>query len=120
MRVILLDDDPTFVDLAGRFLERRGVDVQTVDDWRQLPDQIEAFEPDVVAIDVNLPGTSGPSVAQLVRAVCDCPILFLSAAGAAELHQICLDVSGSDYLCKTDLRDGLMVKLEALAARCPR
>ena len=78
-KVLLVDDEPSLVDVLQHYLLDEGFLVERADDG---PSAVEAFikhEPDIVVLDLNLPGFPGTDVLRQIRAVRDVPVIILTA-----------------------------------------
>ncbi len=66
-RVLLVEDDPANVTLFTTILESEGYAVETVTDGTQAQQRVEAFRPDLILMDINLPGTDGTELLRRLR-----------------------------------------------------
>ncbi len=82
--MLVVDDERHIVDFVSMGLEGRGMDVEGVLDGSSALAAVEEFRPDVVVLDLMLPGLSGIEVCKRVRARSSVPILILSARDEVE------------------------------------
>src|SRR5689334_12677233 len=82
--VLVVDDDPTVVDSIGLYLKHEGAEVVTAADGLKALDLAEKFRPDLVVLDVMLPGINGWEVCRKLRAGSQVPIIMLTARSAEE------------------------------------
>lgn len=66
-RVLLVEDDPANVTLFSAILEREGYAVEAVTNGNQAEQHVEAFRPDLILMDINLPGTDGAELLRRLR-----------------------------------------------------
>jgi len=103
-RVILVDDDRHVVDVVSQMLAQRRYSVITVSDGRRALSRIVEELPDLVLLDIVLPGLDGTSIAQQLRdnpATEDIPIVFLTGlVEAEETHRDANRIGGHYFLAK--------------------
>jgi two-component system, OmpR family, response regulator MprA len=116
-RVLVVDDERHIVDFVAMGLEGRGIDVEGVLDGRDALLAVERFRPDVVVLDLMLPGLSGLEVCKRVRAKSDVPILILSARDEVEDRVHGLNAGADDYLIKPFAFEELAARVVALLRR---
>ena len=112
-----MDDERHIVDFVAMGLEGRGIDVEGVLDGRDALLAVERFRPDVVVLDLMLPGLSGLEVCKRVRAKSDVPILILSARDEVEDRVHGLNAGADDYLIKPFAFEELAARVVALLRR---
>jgi len=100
LRILVVDDDPDMVELLTRALERAGYRVDTAHDGEQALDLVEANAPDLVVLDLMLPGMDGFEVCRRIRLERQMPIIVLTARDEEEdvMHGYRLGVD--DYVTK--------------------
>jgi two-component system response regulator TctD len=118
MKLLLVEDNLTMQTTLQRSLSRRGMDVATCGDGRQALDKWSAFQPDVVVLDLTLPGIDGLQVLQRARSSgWTTPVLILTARGTVGDRIIGLNTGADDYLPKPFDLDELEARVRALARR---
>jgi two-component system, OmpR family, response regulator TctD len=118
MKVLLVEDDATMRTTLQRSFERRGMVVTTCDDGRRALDRWRAAVPDVVLLDLSLPGLDGLQVlAHARREGLDTPVLILTARGTVGDRVLGLNTGADDYLPKPFDLDELEARIRALARR---
>jgi DNA-binding response OmpR family regulator len=116
-RVLVVDDEPPIRAIVRGFLEREGMTVAEAGDGPAAVEQARAFGPDVVVLDIMLPGFDGLEVLLRVRAFADPLVIFLTAR-TEELDRIVgLRVGGDDYLGKPFSPGELVARVQALLRR---
>jgi DNA-binding response OmpR family regulator len=118
-RVLVVEDDRPIAEVLQRSLRMEGYDVRTSGDGREALDAAHAFLPDLVVLDLGLPGLDGIEVARRLRAHDDTPILMLTARDALDARVEGLDSGADDYLVKPFERQELLARMRALLRRRP-
>ncbi|MEU6539465.1 response regulator transcription factor [Streptomyces sp. NPDC047000] len=118
--VLVVDDDPAIRRSLERGLRLSGFAVRTAADGTEALAVIAATEPDVVVLDVSMPGLSGTEVCARLRAEGrDLPVLMLSALDETADRIAGLQAGGDDYLVKPFALQELVLRLRALLRRRP-
>ncbi len=100
-RIFLVDDDELILAMLSRTLEKDGYDVVTDSGEKNFIDKITARHPDVVLLDINLPGQSGMDTLQaLKREAADIEVIMLTADDTAETAVRAMKIGAWDYLTK--------------------
>jgi DNA-binding response OmpR family regulator len=118
-RVLVVEDDDDIAQVLQRLLRTEGYEVRTADDGNEALDEAKQFLPDLVILDLGLPGRDGIDVARELRDRDDTPILMLTARDAVESRVAGLDSGADDYLVKPFERQELLARLRALLRRRP-
>jgi two-component system, OmpR family, response regulator MprA len=116
-RVLVVDDERHIVDFVVMGLEGRGMEVKGALDGPAALKDLEGFRPDVVVLDLMLPGLSGLEVCRRTRAKSDVPILILSARDEVEDRVDGLNLGADDYLVKPFAFEELAARVIALLRR---
>jgi two-component system response regulator MprA len=116
-RVLVIDDEPHIVDFITLGLQRTGYEVRGAYDGPQGLRLAGDWHPDVVILDVMLPGLDGLEVCRLLRARDSVPVLLLTARDAVDDRVRGLDSGADDYLCKPFSFSELAARLRALLRR---
>ena len=118
MKLLLVEDDPSMQATLSRTLNRRGMDVTACGDGKSALEHWQAVEPDVVVLDLTLPGMDGLLVLeQARRAGLRTPVLILTARGTVGDRVIGLNTGADDYLAKPFDLDELEARINALYRR---
>jgi DNA-binding response OmpR family regulator len=99
-RVLLVEDDETVSDVVRRYLERDGMAVDVLADGAQALASAAAHPPDIVVLDLMLPGLSGLEVCRRLRSVSAVPIVMLTALGEEADRVLGLETGADDYVTK--------------------
>jgi two-component system, OmpR family, response regulator TctD len=120
MKVLLVEDDPSMQTALRRTLQNRGMEVELCGDGREALARWKASPPDVVMLDLTLPGMDGLLVLeQARRSGLATPVLILTARGTVGDRIIGLNTGADDYLAKPFDLDELEARLRALHRRGP-
>jgi two-component system, OmpR family, response regulator TctD len=118
MKVLLVEDDTTMRSTLQRALSRRGMRVDGCEDGASALRAWRAAPPDVVVLDLTLPGVDGLEVLeQARRSGLHTPVLILTARGTVGDRIVGLNSGADDYLPKPFDLDELVARLQALARR---
>lgn len=118
MKVLLVEDDASMRNTLERTLGRRGFEVAPCADGRQALALWQSQQPDVVMLDLSLPGLDGLEVLQQARtAGLATPVLILTARGTVGDRILGLNTGADDYLPKPFDLDELEARLRALVRR---
>jgi len=116
-RILVVDDEPPIVALVAGYLAREGWDVASVGDGVAALDAVRATDPDVVILDVMLPGIDGVEVCRRLRAFSNAYVLMLTARGEEIDRIMGLTVGADDYLVKPFSPRELVARIKALLRR---
>ncbi|HXV53968.1 MAG TPA: response regulator transcription factor [Solirubrobacterales bacterium] len=118
-RVLVVEDDESIADVLRRTLRQEGHEVRSSIDGIEALRAAEEFVPDLVILDLGLPGLDGVEVCRRLRAESDVPILILTARGELDDRVEGLDSGADDYLAKPFERQELLARMRALMRRRP-
>lgn len=119
-RVLIVDDDPQIVRLVRSYLEREGFQVEAADDGNQALDYIRGHRPDLVVLDLMLPGRDGLSITQQMRAtpaLANIPILMLTARVEDIDRILGLEMGADDYVTKPFNPREVVARVKAILRR---
>lgn len=114
---MLIEDDERLARLTSRFLELHGVSVIWVADGAEGLSETTRVRPDVVLLDLQLPGLDGLSVCKALRARSDVPIIMITARDAEADRVLGLDLGADDYLTKPFSSHELLARIRAHVRR---
>jgi DNA-binding response OmpR family regulator len=120
-RVLVVEDDTTVSEVISAYLERDGYDCQVVEDGSTAEQLWAQWRPDLVVLDVMLPGLSGLEVLRRRRTDGDeTPVVMLSARGEEEDRVVGLEFGADDYLVKPFSPRELVLRIHGLLRRDQR
>jgi DNA-binding response OmpR family regulator len=115
--ILVVEDEPSIAEVVGLYLGRAGYDVRTVGDGLAALDEVERHEPDLIILDLMLPGLDGYEVTRRVRARGDTPIIMLTAR-KSEVDRIAgLEMGADDYVVKPFSAQELVSRVRAVLRR---
>ena len=118
-RVLVVEDDAEIAQALQRSLRMEGYEVRIAGDGDAALRESEAFNPDLVVLDLGLPKVHGLAVARLLRVGGAVPILFRPGRDAVDARVEGRDAGADDYLVKPFERQELLARLRALLRRRP-
>lgn len=116
-RILVAEDDPKQANLIRVYLERDGHSVLVVGDGRRALEHSRARRPDLLVLDVMLPGVDGFDVCRILRAESDVPILLVTARSTEDDKLLGLDIGADDYVTKPFSPRELAARVRALLRR---
>src|SRR6266513_5525067 len=118
--VLVVDDESDIRGLVRELLQRSGHDVIEAPDGNEGLKRFYADQPDLVILDVQMPGLDGWGVLERIRELSDVPVLMLTAR-AEELDKVRgLRAGADDYVTKPFGRQELLARVDAALRRTPR
>jgi DNA-binding response OmpR family regulator len=99
-KVLLVEDDITLADWVAEYLSEQGFNVRHVDRGDLVMDALKEFQPEIVLLDVMLPGLNGIEVCRLIRQDSLVPIIMLTARADEFDEVIGLEAGANDYVIK--------------------
>ncbi|NVK36588.1 MAG: response regulator [Gammaproteobacteria bacterium] len=116
-KILIVEDDERLAGLTQEYLESNGMDVSVEGDGSRAVDRIKNEQPDLVILDLMLPGEDGLSICRLVRPYYKGPIIMLTARDD-DLDQVLgLEMGADDYLAKPARPRVLLARIRALLRR---
>jgi len=117
VRVVVVDDEADLREMIAAYLGKHGFVVTGVGDARELYALLNDTLPDLLILDVNLPGDDGFAIARRLRAHSDVPIIMLTGAGDTVDRVVGLELGADDYVTKPfDLRE-LRARIQSVLRR---
>lgn len=119
MKILIADDDPQMVRALRITLAARGYEVVTASDGKAALDAAIKTHPDVVVIDLGMPGLTGIEVIEALRGWTQVPVLVVSGRSESWDKVAALDAGADDYVTKPFSADELLARIRALSRRLP-
>ena len=116
-RVLVVDDDPQALDSVRRILEDAGYEALATGAPEEVADLLERAAPDLVLLDLMLPGTDGIELMRSLPALGDRPVIFLSVYGRDETIAKALEMGAADYVVKPFSPTELVARIQAALRR---
>ncbi|HJZ46369.1 MAG TPA: response regulator transcription factor [Roseiflexaceae bacterium] len=115
--ILIVDDEPTIVEVVGLYLQREGFRVVTAADGAAALSMVEQQRPDLVVLDLMLPGLGGLEVTRRLRASGALPIIVLTARGEEADRVVGLELGADDYVTKPFSARELVARVKAVLRR---
>jgi DNA-binding response OmpR family regulator len=119
-RILVVDDDPTVSDVVRRYLERAGFAVDKAGDGPTALAIAAERSPDLVVLDLMLPGMSGLEVCQRLRRDSDVPVVMLTALGEESDRVVGFETGADDYVTKPFSPRELALRVQSVLRRTGR
>ena len=116
-RVLVVEDDPTVAEVVARYLEREGFVVESVGDGKQALARADERLPDLVVLDIMLPGLDGLEECRRLRSRAPIPVVMLTARGSEEDRVLGLELGADDYVSKPFSPRELTARVKAVLRR---
>src|SRR6266699_165025 len=116
-KVLVVDDEKHIVELARLYLAREGYEVEGVGDGAQAVARFTQVKPDLVILDIMLPGIDGLTICKEIRKLSQVPIIMLTARDEVTDKVVGLEVGADDYLTKPFHPQELVARAKALLRR---
>ncbi|MYI99805.1 MAG: response regulator [Gemmatimonadetes bacterium] len=116
-RILVVDDDPQTLRYVREALTAAGYSALVTSNHEELPGIIQAERPELVLLDLLLPGTDGIELMERLPELADLPVIFISAYGRDETIARALDTGAADYLVKPFSTTELVARIRAALHR---
>ena len=107
-KILIVDDDDNICELLRLYMEKEDFEVALATDGEAALKAFEAFEPDLMLLDIMLPRLDGWQVVREIRKRSQCPVIMLTAKGEVFDRVLGLDLGADDYLTKPFGTDELL------------
>jgi two-component system KDP operon response regulator KdpE len=115
--ILVVDDEPQILRVMRVSLPARGYQIVTAADGEQALDEIHKEMPDLIILDLAMPGMGGLEACRRIREFASVPIIVLSAKGAESDKIAALDMGADDYVTKPFSLDELLARVRAVMRR---
>lgn len=116
-RVLVVDDDAGIRDLLKEYLAKQGLEVASARDGREMDQVMADFIPDILVMDLMMPGEDGLALTRRVKSARELPVIMLSARGEDIDRIVGLEVGADDYLAKPFNPRELLARIRAVLRR---
>lgn len=116
-KILIVDDDANIAELISLYLAKECFDTQIVGDGESALRAVRTYQPDLILLDLMLPGIDGYQVCREVRATADTPIIMLSAKGEVFDKVLGLELGADDYMEKPFDSKELVARVKAVLRR---
>lgn len=116
-RILVVDDDETVAEVVSRYLEREGFEVQSVSDGPAALESVARWHPDLIVLDLMLPGIDGLEVCRRLRQMGAVPVVMLTARGQESDRVVGFEVGADDYVAKPFSPRELTLRVKSVLRR---
>ena len=116
-KVLIVDDDTNIAELISLYLTKEMYDTETAVDGEEAVEKFHSFAPDLILLDLMLPGIDGYEVCRLIRKESMIPIIMLSAKGETFDKVLGLELGADDYMIKPFDPKELVARVKAVLRR---
>ncbi|ADL69123.1 response regulator transcription factor [Thermoanaerobacterium thermosaccharolyticum] len=117
MKILAIDDEEKILDVIKAYLEREGYSVFTETNGANAINTFKSLKPDLVILDLMLPGLSGEEICSKIRAISKVPILMLTAKVEEDDKVYGFSIGADDYLTKPFSPRELTMRVKAILRR---
>ena len=116
-KILIVDDDNNIAELVALYLTKECFETKIVNDGEQALKEFHAFHPNLILLDLMLPGIDGYQVCREIRHVSDIPIIMLSAKGETFDKVLGLELGADDYVIKPFDSKELVARIRTVLRR---
>lgn len=116
-KILIVDDDENISELISLYLEKECFDTETAPNGEAALQLVDVYNPDLILLDLMLPGIDGYEVCQQIRKTRDTPIIILSAKGEVFDKVLGLKMGADDYIIKPFDSNELVARVYAVLRR---
>lgn len=116
-KILIVDDDENICELITLYLEKEGFNVVCANDGLEALELYKEEQPDLIILDIMLPGIDGKEVCKRIKKKDDIPILMLSAKAETFDKVLCLELGADDYVVKPFEAKELIARVKAIIRR---
>ena len=117
-KILIVDDDNNIAELISLYLMKECFETEIVNDGESALEIIPSFNPNLILLDIMLPGIDGYQVCREVRAKSSIPIIMLSAKGEVFDKVLGLELGADDYMEKPFESKEMVARVKAVLRRC--
>lgn len=115
--LLIIDDDLKLIDLLSEYLEENGFTVHAIHDGMNALENVRGIGPDLIILDIMLPGKDGLQVLKEIRGEFTVPVIMLTAKGDDTDRIVGLELGADDYLPKPFNPRELLARIRAILRR---
>ena len=116
-KILVVDDDKHIAELISLYMMKEGYETQEIYDGKEAAAAVEDFQPDLILLDLMLPGMDGYQVCREIRHKSNVPIIMLSAKGEVFDKVLGLELGADDYMIKPFDSKELVARVKAVLRR---
>ena len=119
-KILIVEDEPKLAALLADYLKAASFDTQVVDDGREVVAAVKASPPDLILLDLMLPGRDGMEVCRELRTFTDVPVVMVTAKVEEIDRLLGLEIGADDYICKPFSPREVVARERAILRRVQR
>ena len=117
MKIAVVEDEPKLASLLSDYLQKDGFEVTLYEDGTEALQQLQANLPDLILIDLMLPGTDGVTICKQIRSTSNVPIIMMTAKVEEVDRLLGLELGADDYICKPYSPREVVARVKAVLRR---
>jgi two-component system response regulator BaeR len=116
-RILIVEDEPKLASLVADYLKSAGYEAHCIENGLEVVPWVKSNQPDLIVLDLMLPGRGGLEICKELRAFSDLPVIMVTARVEEVDRLIGLEAGADDYLCKPFSVRELVARVKALLRR---
>ena len=116
-KIMIVDDDQHIAELISLYLSKEGYETMEIYDGREAVEKVGSFQPNMMILDLMLPGMDGYKVCTEIRKISDIPVIMLTAKGETFDKVLGLELGADDYMVKPFDSKELLARVKAVLRR---
>ncbi|HFK8340563.1 TPA: response regulator transcription factor, partial [Clostridium perfringens] len=116
-KILIVDDDENICEVIKMYLETTGYNVKVAHDGKAAKEEFVNFSPNLVVLDMMLPGIDGMEVLKWIRKDSNVPVIMLTAKGETFDKVLALEIGADDYVVKPFEPKELLARVKAVMRR---
>ena len=117
-KILIVDDEPSICEVLDKFFSKEGYEVSVANNGQDALEMFKKNEPDIVLLDIMLPGRSGKDICSDIRKFSSRPIIMITAKGEVFDKVVCLELGADDFVVKPFDLNELAARVKAVLRRC--
>ena len=117
-RILVVEDEPKLAQLLADYLHAAGFEVECLDNGLTALDRLRAAPPDLMLLDLMLPGLDGLSLCRALRSFSSLPVIMLTARVEESDRLLGLEIGADDYICKPYSPREVVARVKTILRRC--
>jgi len=117
MKIAVVEDEPKLASLLSDYLQKDGFEVALYEDGTEALQQLQANLPDLILLDLMLPGTDGVTICKQIRSTSNVPIIMMTAKVEEVDRLLGLELGADDYICKPYSPREVVARVKAVLRR---
>jgi two-component system response regulator BaeR len=119
-RILIVEDEPKLAAVVSDYLKAASFETRIIGDGREVVDAVRADAPDLVLLDLMLPGRDGLEICRELRSFSDLPIVMMTAKVEEIDRLLGLELGADDYICKPFSPREVVARVKAILRRSQR